>query len=199
MQEKDKFLEKNNWIFLLFIFAVISNAVGGQEISLKLLNYNQNLKESSAFFIQTDGYTIEEGEVYVGLERVRIEYNKPEKISLILSKKKSMYVNHDLKEAEFFNTNKSIVKIFFKILVGENIFENSNITYQEDKIFIKNSYEIEGVFYIVEILYENNPIILRKIKVREENQNFEISFFNHKRDREMDKKFFSLINPYLNN
>jgi hypothetical protein len=199
MQGKDRFLEKNSWVFLLLIITVISQVAVSKEVGLSLLEYNQNLSNTSAFFIQTDGNTIEEGEVYVGVERVRVEYNKPEKISLILAKKKSMYLNHGLKEAEFFGTNKSVVNIFFKILVGENVLENSNITYQDDKISIKNSYDIDGVFYMVEILYENNPIILRKIKLKEGGQNFEISFFDHKSLDEIDKKFFALINPYLNN
>tara|TARA_B100000579_G_scaffold418811_1_gene416774 strand:+ start:3368 stop:3967 length:600 start_codon:yes stop_codon:yes gene_type:complete len=199
MRVKDKFLEKNSWIFLLLVVALFSKCLASEEVDLRLLNYNQNLKNTSAFFIQTDGGTIEEGEIYVGSERVRVEYNEPEKISLVLSKKKSMYVNHELRETEFFNTNKSVVNIFFKILVGENSFENSSVTYQEDKIIIKSSYEIEGVFYSVEVLYENNPIILRKIKLKEKSRDFEISFFNHKIIEEMGKKFFALINPYQNN
>ena len=199
MRVKDRFLEKNSWVFLLLVVALFSKCLASGEVDLRLLNYNQNLKNTSAFFIQTDGGTIEEGEIYVGSERVRVEYNEPEKISLVLSKKKSMYVNHELRETEFFNTNKSVVNIFFKILVGKNSFENSSVTYQEDKIIIKSSYEIEGVFYSVEVLYENNPIILRKIKLKEKSRDFEISFFNHKIIEEMGKKFFALINPYQNN
>ena len=199
MQVKDKLLKKISWLLIFLIVASLSKSSFGDKKNLNLINYNEKLRGTSAFFIQTDGKTLEEGEVYVGVERIRIDYKKPEKISLVLSKNKSMYLNHDLKEAEFFNTNKSVIKIFFKILAGEDYFNNADIVYEKDKIIIKKQFEIEDIVYKTEVIYENNPIQLRKIKVIEDSQYFEIGFFNHKKFSEKNKKFFLLINPYQGN
>ena len=57
---------------------------------------------------------------------------------------------------------------------------------------------IGDIYYQITILYENNPIKIRKVKILEDNQNLEISFFDHNNLEIYDKKFFSMINPYLN-
>ena len=45
---------------------------------------------------------------------------------------------------------------------------------------------------------ENEPIKIRKIIILEDGQNLEISFFDHNSLESFDKKFFSMIDPYLN-
>ena len=118
-----------------------SNTVIADSVKLELLNYNEGLKSSSAFFIQTDGETLEEGIVYIGSKRIKIEYNKPQKITIVLSEKKGMYINHELKETQYFNTHKSFVKIFFKILTVEDFFEDSDIKILNSSIIIKNNFD----------------------------------------------------------
>ena len=197
MQAKDRFLKRASYIFLIFIFFSSAN-IFANDTKLKLLNYNNNLKNSSVLFIQTDGETIEEGIIYIGSKRIKIDYTKPQNLTIVLSQKKSMYVNHELKETQFFNTNKSFVKIFFKILTGENFYENSELSINNDSIVVKNNFEIDDNFYKTQIIYENEPIKLRKIKVLENEKGFEIGFFNHNSIEIFNNNFFALINPYLN-
>ena len=109
--EKDRYLKKINYFFFIF-FLFISGTLFGSDIESKLLVYNDSLKNSSLLFIQTDGKTIEEGVVYIGSERIKVEYEKPQRLTFVLSKKKGMFVNHELKEVQYFNPNKSFVKIF---------------------------------------------------------------------------------------
>ena len=199
MQVKGRFLEKYNWVIFLFSVFLISKIVVADNIKSKLLNYNIDLKNSYADFIQTDGQTFEEGIIYFGLERIKIEYIKPSKITIILSKRRGMYVNHDLKETQFFSTNKTFLKDFIKILNGEKFFEDSDIFILDDSITIKNYVEINTTPYNTEIIYENAPIKLRKLKVTENNESFELGFFNHISIEKFDKNFFYLINPYLEN
>ena len=119
MLEKDKFLEKTKYIiFVIVIF--FSQNITAETTKSKILKYNNNLKNSSASFIQSDGKTIEEGVIYFGVDRIKINYTKPEKLTVILSENKGIYTNHELRESEFFNTNKSYIKVFFKILNGGN-------------------------------------------------------------------------------
>ena len=113
MQEKDKFLKKTSKVIIIFIL-FISGPLFAENTKLQLLNYNNSLKNSSALFIQTDGKTIEEGIIYIGSERVKMDYKKPKKITIVLSEKKGMYVDHELKETQYFNTHKSFVNIFFE-------------------------------------------------------------------------------------
>ena len=43
-------------------------------------------------------------------------YEKPQKITIILSEKKGIYINHELEESHFFATKNSYIKIFFDVL-----------------------------------------------------------------------------------
>ena len=197
MQEKDKYLKKINYIILVIIL-IVSNNLFATNIKSKLLDYNYKLKNSSALFIQTNGKTVEEGIIYVGSERVKIDYKKPTKISIIISEKKSMYVNHALKETQFFDTNKTFIQVFFKILTGKDIYEDSNFEITESKIVISNDFKINKKSYKTKIIYENKPIKIRKIEVEEAEGGFEIGFFNHNNFEAASNKEFLLINPYLN-
>ena len=73
MLEKDKCLEKTSYfIFLIFVF--FSEVLIAETTITKILNYNSNLINSSAKFIQSDGLEIQEGEIYFGSDRIKINY-----------------------------------------------------------------------------------------------------------------------------
>jgi outer membrane lipoprotein-sorting protein len=198
MQEKDKFLKKISYI-LLVIFFLIPHKLVAQKVEIsELFNYNKSLKNSSIQFIQTDGQTVEEGIVYIGNNRIKIDYEKPQRLTIVLSKNKGMYINHNLKEAQFFNTNKSFIKIFFSIFTMGDFIDTANIDIFSDEIIIKNEFEINDNFYKTEIIYENEPIKIRKIKILENEKNLEMGFFNHNDLDVFTKNFFALLNPYIN-
>ena len=197
MLVKDKFLKKiNHLITIVVIFS--SPTLIAKDTLIKLLDYNNSLKKTSALFIQSDGKSIEEGIVYFGLNRIKIEYTMPKKITIILSEKKGVYINHDLKESQYFNTNKSYVKIFFKILKGSEFLETSKIRESKNIIEISKDFDLNNNFYKIKVIYENDPIKLRKIVVLENSNDFEIGFFGHNNLKTLDKKFFSMVDPYLN-
>jgi len=196
MQEKDRYLRKVNYIILI-ILILFSFDLYGENKKLKLLNYNENLKDSSAFFTQTDGLTVEEGKLYIGVERLRLDYDNPEEITIVLTKKRGMYVNHRLKEAQFFNTQKSFVSVFFSLLTDINFYENSDIIFTNYSIVISHNIKTEQESYKTKIIYENNPVKLRKIEVQEEDRILEIGFYEHNNEESLDDNFFSLISPYL--
>ena len=195
MLEKDKFLEKTSYLIFLFLFFFSQILVAETTIS-KILNYNSNLINSSALFIQSDGIEIQEGEIYFGSNRIKIDYKYPQNLTLILSEKKGVYINHSLRDSQYFNTNKSFVKFFFKLLKGSEFAEQPKV--EGGFIKINDSFILDNVFYQITILYENKPIKIRKIIILEDNQNLEISFSDHNSLEFFDKKFFSMIDPYLN-
>ena len=126
MRAKDKFLEKISLI-LLIANLFFSNNLFAENINKKLINYNDKLKNSSAFFIQTNQNTIQEGVIFFGNKRIKIDYTKPQRLTLILSEKKGMYINHELKESQFFNTKKSYIKFFFDIFHSKKYTEKIKI------------------------------------------------------------------------
>ena len=194
MLVKDKFLEKINY-FIFIIIILFSQNLIGETIKSKIEIYNNNLKNSSALFIQSDGETLEEGVIYFGDDRIKINYTKPNKLTLILSEKKGMYINHTLKETQYFNTKKSYIKVFFRILKGEVLSEKINISkkfIELSDIFILNDNQ-----YKIKTIYENDPIKLRKIVILENNQKTELGLFNHNDLEILDNNFFSMIDPYL--
>ena len=196
MLEKDKFLKKTSKIIIFVI--IFSNSIAAQNIGTKLINYNNNLKNTSSLFIQSNGQSIEEGVIYFGLNRIKIDYNKPTKITIILSENKGVYINHELQETQYFNTNKSYVRFFFKIFNKNKIDEKSNIEVSKKIIELKESFTIDDNFFEIKIIYENKPIKLRKIKIMENNEGFEMGFFDHNSIINLDQKFFSMADPYLN-
>ena len=195
MQEKDRFLEKTSYlIFLICIF--FSQSLIAETTISKIVNYNATLVNSSALFIQNDGIEIQEGEIYFGLDRIKIDYKYPQNLTLILSERKGVYINHNLKESQYFNTNKSYIKFFFKLLKGDEFAKE--LKAEEGFIKIYDSIILDDIRYQMTVLYENKPIKIRKIMVLEDNQNLEISFFDHKSLEFLDKKFFSMVDPYFN-
>ena len=197
MLGKDKCLEKINLVIVLFII-IFSQVLAAEEIITKIADYNKSLQNSSAHFIQSDGKTVEEGIIYFGHNRIKIVYMKPSKLSLILSNKKGMYINHELKEVQFFNTKKSYINVFFNIFNTDNFLEKSKIELSKDLININENINIEDIFYKLKIIYENNPIKLRKIEILQNDIRIEFGLFNHKQLKNLEKSFFSMINPYLN-
>ena len=194
MQEKDRFLEKTSYlIFLICVF--FSQSLIAETTISKIVNYNANLVNSSALFIQNDGIEIQEGEIYFGLDRIKMNYKYPQNLTLILSERKGVYINHNLKESQYFNTNKSFIKFFFKLLKGSEFAKKPEI--EDGFIKINDSFVLEDNYYQITILYENKPIKIRKIIILEDNHNLEISFFDHNSLEFFDKKFFSMVDPYL--
>jgi len=133
MQARDKFLEKIKFIFLIILIFFQNSNSYGDDIKQDLINYNSQIVNSSSSFIQSDDTSVQEGEVYIGQERIKVEYKKPNRISIVLTKNKGMYINHELKEVQFFNTKKSFVKVFFEILKDKSFIEKADIKYEKNK------------------------------------------------------------------
>ncbi|MBT4951251.1 MAG: hypothetical protein HON34_05565 [Pelagibacteraceae bacterium] len=194
MLEKDKYLEKINYLIFLVII-LFSQGLIAETLKLKIIKYNNGLKNSSALFLQNDGDSLEEGIIYFGIDRIKIDYTKPIKLTLILSEKKGIYTNHELRESQYFNTNKSYIKVFFKILKGDNFLDKPKML--ENFVELNHDFSLNNNIYKIKIIYEYDPIKLRKIIILENNQKIEMGFYNHNNLETYEKKFFSMINPYL--
>ena len=196
MQVKDKFLEKINLLVLTFIMC-FSHSLNAENIYEKIFNYNDKLKNTSANFIQTNPNYLQEGVVFFGDKRIKINYLNPQKLTIILSEKKGMYTNHDLKETEFFLTKKSYVKIFFDIFHKKKHLKEMIIEQLSDQIIISEKIKVDNITYDIKLIYENEPIKLRRLEITSDNDKIQMGFFNHSLESSFDKNFFSMIDPYL--
>ena len=199
MLAKDRFLKKIKFILLFVVIAFQCNGGFSKNIIAELVEYNTNLKNSTALFIQTDGTTIQEGNVYIGEDRIKIDYEKPTKISIVLAQKKGMYINHELREVDFFPTKDGMTNIFFKVLLDNSFFEESVIVSKKNSVNVSKQYSFGDSVFDINVIYENNPILLRKIIFRENNYILEVGFFDHLTNKDFRKGFFSLISPYNTN
>ncbi len=188
------FLKKHNLIIILIISCnLFSNSTYSKQA--EVITYLNNLKNSSFSFLQKDGPDISEGEISLGLKRVRVDYNKPSKILIILDEDKAMYYNYELNEDEFFNPKNTPAWFFYEIFNNPLFFFDDELSVSENNLILKKNGFIDLEEYSLEIIFENNPIVIRKINVKYQDTNLTISVFNHNYNAVFEKNFFKLINP----
>ena len=161
-------------------------------------DYNNTLKNSTANFIQTDINDLQEGLIFFGNKRIKITYKKPQRITIILSEKKGIYINHELEESQFFATKNSYIKFLFNIFHKKNYLEETTLQESNKKIEIKKNIELDDMLYKIKLIYENEPIKLRRLEIIGDGVKTQIGFFNHNLEKNFEIKFFSMIDPYLN-
>ena len=185
--------------FYIILFLILSyKAESNTDIKIKILDYLNSMQNFSASFIQNDNETLSEGMVYIGKKRVRAEYLLPSKILIVLAEDKAMYYNYELDEDEFFNPKNTNAWFFYDIFRNPYFFENSKITVKNEEVILqKSGVDHEETKYSINVYFENNPVILRKIEVFINDELFQMSIFNHNYNMDFDKNFFKLINPKL--
>ncbi len=183
--------------FYIILFLVLSHKVeSNTDIRIKILDYLNSMQNFSASFIQSDNENLSEGRVYIGEKRVRAEYLSPSKILIVLDEDKAMYYNYELEEDEFFNPKNTNAWFFYDIFRNPNFFEDSKIKVKNKEIILeKSGFNNEQTKYLINVYFENSPIILRKIEVLINDEFLQISIFNHSYNEDFDKDFFKLINP----
>ena len=194
-------MKKNLSYLYIILFLILSyKAESNTDIKIKILDYLNSMQNFSASFIQNDNETLSEGMVYIGKKRVRAEYLLPSKILIVLAEDKAMYYNYELEEDEFFNPKNTNAWFFYDIFRNPYFFENSKITVKNEEVIIqKSGVNNEESKYSINVYFENNPVILRKIEVFINDEFFQMSIFNHNYNMDFDKNFFKLINPKLLN
>ena len=193
--------EKYLSYFYIFVFLILSFKVDSNtNIKIKILDYLNSLQYFSASFIQNDNETLSEGKVYIGKKRIRAEYLSPSKILIVLDEDKAMYYNYELEEDEFFNPKNTNAWFFYNIFRNPYFFEDSKIIVKDKEIILKKSgSDSEETEYLINVYFENSPVILRKIEVFINDAFLQISIFDHNYNEDFEKNFFKLISPKLLN
>ena len=189
---------KNNKVFflyLLILFFFSKASYSNEKIISDIVSYINNINNFSASFLQDDGYEIIEGNIAIGENRVRVNYENPSKIVIILDDDKAMYYNYDLDEESFFNPKNTIAWFFFDIFKNEEFFFDTKIKSEENNLVIEKSGTHKDEEYVLKIYFEDNPLTVRKINLALEENFLIVSFYNHNFNEEFSDTFFKLINP----
>jgi len=199
MPAKDKFLKKQTNLLLItilfFLILFSKNAIGDQ-INSKVVNYIKNLNFFSSKFIQSNGTSLEEGNIYIKDNKIRLDYFYPDR-TLIISKNKGVYINHELKEENFFSTKKNIVRLFYDIFLDYSFFSSFVFEENNGEIVFEKKIIIDSKITYLKIFFENKPLLLRKIIAKSENEIISISFSEHNYNNDFDESLFSFIPMYL--
>ena len=203
MRVRDMFSKNEKYLnyFYIIIFLILSFKVeSNTNTRIKILDYLNSMQYFSASFIQSDNETLSDGRVYIGEKRVRAEYLSPIKVLIILDEDKAMYYNYELEEVEFFNPKETNAWFFYDIFRNPYFFEDSKIVIENKEIILeKSGFDKQETKYLINVYFEDNPMILRKIEVFVNQEFLQISIFNHNYNEDFDEKFFKLINPKLLN
>ena len=198
-QAKDKCLKKQiNFKTITFLLLVIffSKNLNSEELIVKINIYLEELVSFSSKFIQSDGYSLEEGTLYIKDDLVRLDYANPNR-TLKINKEKGVYINHELKEEEFFSTKKNIIKIFYDIFSKENFFSSLPSKEHNNQIMFEKNIIIDSTNTNLKIFFEIKPLLLRKIITTTENNYISISFYDHNFNALFEEDFFSFVPIYL--
>ena len=199
MQEKDRFLKKQinlkSFLMILFIIFFFKNCFGA-EVNYKIENYFKNLNLFSSKFIQSNENFLQEGYIYIDNAKIRLDYFEPDR-SIKISQNKGVYINHELKEEEFFSTKNNLVKIFYDIFLDESFFLSLSFEENKKEIIFKKNIFLESESIALKIFFENDPLLLRKIVANTNGGVVSISFMEHNYNNTFDKDFFSFVPIYL--
>jgi len=208
MQEKEMCLQRISrkilYLFLFFLFTIFlipNQSKGNQDIlSSQISKYFFKINNFTSKFIQSDSDGIQEGDIYLSnkVKRIKIHYTNPSNIVFVLIDNKAMYYNVDLEEVEYFGTKNSIADIFFNVFYDENFFYSSKILEKENTIEIKKIISINEENKEILIFFEKNPLIIKQIKIRENESYRVMTFINPNFNISFEKNFFSIANPLLN-
>jgi len=196
-----KQINRKSLIFVFLLGALICEQVLAKDLILKKNSLNDYIKKSNEFsaqFIQASNESLSDGFLYLDRERIKIEYINPSKITIILTETKAMYFNHDLNEVEYFNPTKTIGNIFYQIFYDNNFFKKTQLMIQTNSITAVKNIKIDEEEVTLNIYFEQNPLILRKIEIKKNNENIVFSILNINHNPNFDKKFFSMTDPRNN-
>ena len=203
MQVKDMFLKNEKYLLFILIiifYFFVSKAYSASEEKAKAINYLSSLSDFSASFLQSDGENLSEGKVYIGKKRIRTEYFQPTKILIIFSEDKAMYYDYALEDDVFFNPKNTNAWFFYDIFRNPYFFEDGKIEIKNNELLLeKKGIDNEEQNFVIRVLFEKKPLVLRGIEVVINDDILKLSIYNHSFNEVFDKKFFRLINPnFLN-
>ena len=190
-------MQKKNIILIIIFYQIYFINTAFAESKTEIINYILGINNFSSKFIQTENESFSEGNFYLQNNRLKVEYLQPSSIEIILAKNKAMYFNKDLQEVEYFNPNKTIAKIFYEVFNNELFFTDANLKSKNAFSILEKDIVIDDIKYKIDILFENKPLIIRKVIIDDGTNVIQFGIINIDYFPEFEKKFFSMSNPLI--
>lgn len=201
-QVKEVFLKNiNNIIFFIIYILTFAVSLNVDAINKKkslqeiVINHLESIEEFSSQFLQTNGETIEEGNLYLKNKRIKIHYYSPSEIQIIIAQNKAMYFNKDLQELQYFNPKKSLAIFFYDIFYNKIFFNDAIFEEKNNYIIVTKNVIVDEEKINLKIFVEQNPLIVRKLGIEKEDTEIMFSIMNHNFNPNLSNKFFSMIDP----
>ena len=197
--EKDRFLKRQTKLKALILFLLIilfSKNLIGADLNFKVQEYIKNLNFFSSKFIQSNSGSINEGYLYIQNGKIRLDYFNPDR-TIKIGQKKGVYINHELKEEEFFSVDQNIIGVFYKIFQNYDFFSDVKLKENKGEIIFEKTIMIDSKKIGLKVFFENNPLLLRKIITKTDDEILSLSFNEHSHNNVFEKDFFSFVPIYL--
>ncbi len=190
------YLKKNKLFVFFYLILLYSFSTHSKESRLiDTIDYLNNLNNFSASFVQNNNYELSEGNIFIGQDRIRVEYNLPSQILIILSNNRAMYYNFELDEDEFFNPKDSLAWFFIELFKNPDFFLDAEVQTKNKNYIIKKNGYFDEIEFSIRVSFEEMPVVIRKIEVEFDGNSISLSLFNHQFNRVFNKNYFKLINP----
>tara|TARA_B100000287_G_C20459192_1_gene712655 strand:+ start:401 stop:868 length:468 start_codon:yes stop_codon:yes gene_type:complete len=150
----------------------------------------------SSKFIQSSGSSIEEGYIYIEDDKIRIDYFNPSR-TIKVNSVKGVYINHELREEEFFSIDKNVIGVFYNIFLDNSFFASLKLKENKKQIVFEKNIIVDSKKTNLKIYFENNPLLLRKIITEREEEFISFSLNEHNYNEVFEKDFFSFVPIYL--
>ena len=190
-------MQKKNIILIIIFYQIYFLNTAFAESKTEIINYILGINNFSSKFIQTENESFSEGNFYLQNNRLKVEYLQPSSIEIILAKNKAMYFNKDLQEVEYFNPNKTIAKIFYDVFNNEFFFTDANLKSKNAFSILAKDIIIDDIKYKIDILFENKPLIIRKVIIDDGVNIIQFGIINIDYFPDFEKNFFSMSNPMI--
>ena len=106
-----------------------------------------------------------------------------------------MYFNVDLEEVQYFNPKNTIAEMFFELFYDPDFFNDTIIISKENSYSLSKKYDVEDQKTHIEIFFEKNPLIIRKIIVKSSDRETTFGIIDVDYNPNLSDEIFSLANP----
>ena len=90
--------------------------------------------------------------------------------------------------------------VFYDIFRNPFFFEDGKTEVKNNQLILeKRGADNEGEEFVIRVLFEKSPLVLRRVEVEINDDVLVLSIYNHNYNELFDKDFFKLINPTLLN
>ena len=168
----------------------------------KIENYLQSIQYLEASFIQESSEgTIVEGKFYLSRPgKMRIEYNEPSKILIIVNGRVMSYQDLELEETSYLTTNSTPASFLVRKKISFDAKDVQITDFKKDQDFIsvsviKKNKKEAGEFSLI---FKQNPLEFVRMEVKNDmEQTIIVSFTNATFGEAIDNKLFTIENNKL--